>query len=334
MSIDARQFHSEILVWDAHRDVAYEAPLKDRFLQKWMVGVDLDLDLVRAGGVNVQVYAISTASTLGLAPTAQALKELEIVLSMIESHADKVVLVTKIDEILAAKKARKVAAILNFEGAEPILTELGLLRMFYRLGLRAMGLTWNFRNEVADGGYEGREGGGLSQFGRSVVKEMNHLGMVVDIAHMTERGMLEVLELSETPAIVSHGAVGAVRPGHHRAYGDHILEKIAQKGGVFCVTTIPEALASDPQEATLSRFIDHVDHAVKVMGVDHVGLGADFDVYLSRLGLPAERWLRGLEEVDKWPSVTAALIDRNYPLGAVRKIMGENLLNLYQQVIG
>jgi membrane dipeptidase len=332
--MDFDQYHKDFLIWDAHRDVAYEAPLAERFLQKWMIGVDMDLALVRAGGVDVQVYAFSTASTLGLPPTAQALKELETVLEIIEAHPDEVVLATKTDHILEAKRAGKLAALLNFEGAEPILTDLGLLRMFYRLGLRAVGLTWNFRNETADGSYEGPTGGGLTNFGRSVVAEMNKLGMVVDIAHMTDRGMFDVLELSETPVVLSHGAVGAVRPGHHRAYSDRILEKMAEKDGVFCVTSIPEALSPDKARATLERMVDHIDHAVRVMGVEHVGLGADFDVYLSRLGLPAGRWLKDLEEVDRWPNVTRALFKRGYSADAIRKIMGENLLRLYRQVIG
>lgn len=334
MPTDVDRFHEEILVWDAHRDVAYEAPLEDRFLKKWMVSVDLDLSLVRSGGVDVQVYAISTASTLGLPATAQALKEIETVLEIIEANPEHVLLATTVTDVHEAKKQGKIAAILSFEGAEPILRELGLLRAFYRLGLRAVGLTWNFRNAVADGSYEGREGAGLSKFGRAVVAELNRLGMVVDIAHMTEKGMLEVLDLSETPVILSHGAVGAVRPGHHRAYPDTILEKIAENGGVFCVTTIPEALAIDRNDADLPLFIDHIDHAVKVMGADHVGLGADFDVYLSRLGLPSDRWLTGLEEVNSWSNVTAALLERGYSRNDVRNIMGGNLLRLYGQVIG
>jgi membrane dipeptidase len=334
MITEASKFHDQILVWDAHRDVAYEAPLRERMLKKWMVGVDLDLKLVQAGGVDVQVYAISTASTLGLPTTAQALHELETILEMIEANDKNVLLATKTTQILLAKEQGKVAAMLSFEGAEPILKEISLLRMFYRLGLRAIGLTWNYRNEVADGGHEGKAGGGLSEFGRAVVKEMNRLGMVVDIAHMTEKGMFDVLELSETPVILSHGAVGAVRPGHRRAYGDNILEKIAEKGGVFCVTTIPDALAINKKDATLALFVDHIDHAVKVMGIDHVGLGADFDVYLSRLGLPADRWLTNLEEVDKWPNVTTTLLDRGYSQSDVKKIMGENVFSLYKQVIG
>jgi membrane dipeptidase len=202
------------------------------------------------------------------------------------------------------------------------------------LGIRSVGLTWNLRNALADGGWEGKGGGGLSRFGRSVVQEMNRLGMLIDISHMTFTGMMDVLQLSETSVILSHGACGAIRPGHDRAYEDRILEKIADNGGVFCVTTIPEALTDHSANATLECFVDHIEHATQIMGEDHVGLGADFDVYQSRLGLPTERWLKDLEEVDKWPNVTKALLGRGFSDSTIRKIMGENLFYLYRKVIG
>jgi membrane dipeptidase len=332
--MDSLNAHKAMLVWDAHRDVAYEAPLGDRFLQGWLVGVDLHLARLQQGGVDAQILAICVAPEMAASPTAQALKELDVVLSLIEAHPDQVVLATTTADVLAAKGAGKIALLLGLEGAEPIMTELGLLRIFYRLGFRNIGLTWNFRNAVADGGYEGPSGGGLTQFGRAVVQEMNRLGMMVDITHMTLPGMYDVLRLSERPVILSHGTTSAVRPGHARAYPDELLAAIAQNGGVFGVTTIPEAVASRPEEATLERFLDHLVHAVQVMGIDHVGIGGDFDVYQSHLGLPEGRWLKGLEEADRWPNVTAGLFQRGYTEAEIRKIMGENLLRVFGEVIG
>jgi membrane dipeptidase len=259
---------------------------------------------------------------------------LDAVMRILEEHGDEVVLVTTTAQVRQAKQEDKIAVLLGMEGGEPILTELGLLRTFYRLGLRHMGLTWNHRNALADGGYEGRDGGGLSRFGVSVVEEMNRLGMMVDVAHMTPAGMRDVLRVSQQPVIHSHGGTRAVSPHHPRTVDDGVLEGIASQGGVFCVTTVPEAMAQDPASATLADFLNHVDHAVKLMGIDHVGLGADFDVYQSHLGLPAERWLKGLEEVNKWPNVTAGLLERGYTEAEVRKIMGENLLRVFRQVIG
>lgn len=331
--MDAQQLHRDALVWDAHRDVAYEKPLNDRFLQRSIMGVDLHIPLLEKGGIHVQTFAFCTGPEVQNY-TAQVLKEFDQVFSILEENSDRIVLVTKTADALQAKRDGKIAVFLNIEGAEPIMTELELLRMYYRLGLRAMGLTWNYRNELADGGYEVETGGGLSNFGRSVIREMNRLGMVIDLAHLAPRGMLDVLRFSEQPVIHSHGGVRSINPSHPRALDDSMLEAIARKGGVFCATTVPASLGPTQEDATLDRFLDIVDHCVRIMGVDHVGLGADFDVYQSHLPYAVGAWTKDLEEVDQWPNVTAGLVARGYPEADIRKILGENLLRVYRDVVG
>jgi membrane dipeptidase len=331
--MDAQSLHQDALIWDAHRDVACEAPIHKRFLQGWMIECDMHLPLLRAGGIDAEIYAICVAPERDLPPTAQALKELDFIMTTLEQNRDTTRLATTTADVLAAKAEGKLAVLLSLEGAEPIMQELGLLRMFYRLGFRATGLVWNRRNAVADGGYEGRDGGGLSKFGRQVVQEMNRLGMMIDLAHSTPQGIRDVLALSELPVLYSHGCTAALSP-HPRTLDDAQLEALAAKDSLFCVTTIPEALAANPREASIETVLDHVEHAVKIMGVEHVGLGADFDVYQSHLGLPAERWTTGLEEADRWPGLTAGLLARGYGEADVRKIMGENLLRLFRTVIG
>jgi membrane dipeptidase len=331
--MDAETLHRDALIFDAHRDVAYEAPWRERFLDNWLIGVDLFLPLLRKGGIDAQVFAFCMAPVPGLPPTAETLRQLDVVFETLDAHRDEAVLATTVAEVRRAKAEGKVAILLSLEGAEPVLDQLGLLRIFYRLGFRAAGLTWNFRNLLADGAREG-EGGRLSKKGAAVVREMNRLGMVVDLAHLAKPAMRQVLAISEQPVIHSHGVTLGACPLRAASIPDDLLEAIARTGGVFCVTTVPEALDLDPTAADLERYLDHIDHAVKVIGPEHVGLGADFDVYLSHLDLPAERWLRDLEEADKWPSVTAGLLRRGHSAQAVRQIMGENLLRVYGQVLG
>jgi membrane dipeptidase len=332
--MDAQTLHMDALVWDAHRDVAYEAPLEERFLQRWMIGVDLHLPRLKQGGIHVQTFALCIGPEIGVNYPAQALKELDRVLALLDEHSAEAVLVTKTGEALQARQAGKIAVFLDFEGAEPILTELGLLRMFYRLGFRAMSMTWNYRNDIADGGYEGREGGGLSQFGFSVIKEMNRLGMVIDLAHLAPRGMLDILKASEQPVIHSHGGVRALNPNHARMLDDSMLEGIARNGGVFCATTVPQAISGTPETATLAEYLDVIDHAVRIMGAEHVGLGADFDVYQSHLPYAIGSWTKGIEEAPQWPAITEGLLQRNYSEADVRKILGGNLLRVYRAVVG
>lgn len=331
--MDYLEYHNDILVWDAHRDVHYELPHKDRFLKRSLLGIDLHLPLLVKGGMKIQTYAFCYATALGEPSAVQAIADIEKVLHMIESSSNEIVFVQTVDDAQNANRAGKIAAFFSFEGGEPIGEDIWILRFFHRVGFRAMGLTWNYRNAMADGGYEGRDGYGLSAFGREVVKEMNHLGMVVDLAHLSPQSMRDVLAVSEQPVIHSHGCTRALHPQHPRTLDDEMLEAIAAGNGLFCVTTVPDGLVNGGK-ATIDDFIAHIDHAIKVMGEDHVALGADFDVHQSHLDNPIGTWTAGLEEVDRWGNVTQKLLERGFTPECVRKIMGENLARVYRTVIG
>jgi membrane dipeptidase len=334
MEMDLEKYHENLLVWDAHRDLHYEMPLKERFLQKGIWNLDLHLPLLKKGGIDVQTYAFCYATMPEAQPAVLAIADIEKTFEAMEENADEVTFVKTVTEAQQAIQAGKIAAFFNFEGGEPIGDDIWLLRFFHRIGFRAMGLTWNYRNALADGGYEGRPGYGLSQFGKSVVKEMNRLGMVVDMAHLTPQSMKDVLATSEKPVIHSHGGIRAENAGHPRTVADDVLEGIARNGGVFCVTTVPDAMRSEKRRAGLEDLFRHIDHAVKVMGEDNVGLGADFDVYQSHLEHPLGEWMEGLEEVDKWANVTDLLLKHGYSDERISKIMGQNLLRVYKDVIG
>jgi membrane dipeptidase len=193
------------------------------------------------------------------------------------------------------------------------------------LGVRNIGLTWSLRNALADGVFEAQTGGGLTNYGRAVVKEMNRLGIVIDIAHLAPAGVRDVLELSEAPIIASHANACAVCD-HTRNLTDEQLEGLARNDGVVGVTFVQSFI--DPQQATLARLLDHVDHIVRVAGIDHVGLGSDFDGYWGDDQMPEIR------DASDLPAITAGLLVRGYSEADVRKFLGENYLRVFRQVWG
>jgi membrane dipeptidase len=200
-----------------------------------------------------------------------------------------------------------------------------MLRSIYRLGLRCLGITWNRRNEAADGLDERHTGGGLTRFGKQLVKECERLGIVIDLAHLPPKGVQDVLEMAEAPVVVTHGNAHALWP-HQRNLTDKQLEGIARNGGVVGVVPAPPFLCDDNNASTLAQLLDHVDHMVQVMGVDHVGFGGDFD------GLGDLR-VHGIEDVEKLPNFTAGLMERGYPAQDIQKMLGGNFLRVFEQIL-
>jgi len=211
------------------------------------------------------------------------------------------------------------------EGAEGLEGDLGVLRMVYRLGIRWVGLTWSRRNQAGDGVAEARTGGGLTEYGVRLVEEMNHLGMLVDIAHLAPAGVRDVFRVCQGPVVASHANAHALCPVP-RNLTDAQLEGIASSGGVVGATYVPGFITDGEASATLDMLLDHIDHVITVAGVDHVGLGSDFDGFG---GSPL-----GLEDVSCVPNVTGGLLARGYSDGDVAKILGGNWLRVIREVVG
>ncbi|MGE5673014.1 MAG: dipeptidase, partial [Mycobacterium leprae] len=217
-----------------------------------------------------------------------------------------------------------LAVLINIEGAEGIQGSLALLRNYYRLGVRMMGLVWNHRNEVADGAMEERSGGRLTQFGRSVIEEMNRLGMLIDLAHITAPGFYDVLELSADPVLFTHGNCRALFD-HPRNLTDDQIKALARQGGVFGISIVSGFMAKESIADGVRMVADHIDHAVQVVGsCDHVGYGSDFDGATP----PA-----GLEDVTRLPHLTAELLRRGYTEADLVKILGGNYLRVFDRVL-
>lgn len=243
-------------------------------------------------------------------------------LQQIEAGGPQVRLALTAADIREAHGQGQLAVMLNIEGAEGIQGSLALLRNYYRLGVRMMGLVWNHRNEVADGASEEGSGGGLTKFGKEVVREMNRLGMLIDLSHITAPGFYDVLELSEQPVLFTHGNCRNLWD-HARNLTDEQIKALAAKGGVFGISFVNAFM--NKETATLGTVADHIDHVCQLLGsADYVAYGSDLDGCTPP---------PGLENVTKLPHLTAELLSRGYSESDMAKILGGNYLRVFEQVL-
>src|SRR5215467_15337422 len=283
-----------------------------------------------------------------------------------ERHPRDLMIATSVADIRRAKRLNKIAALMGIEGGHAIEDSLPTLREIYRLGVRYMTLTWNKTDNWADAGRGEKKHGGLSDYGREVVREMNRLGMLVDVSHVSDETMSDALDVSTAPIIASHSSARALS-NVPRNIPDDLLRRIAKNGGVVQVNFYSEFVdektvgpqnaerearlkaqqaeidakykddperhgeESDKLEAAnplpplpISKLIDHIDHIVKVAGIDHVGIGADFD--------GANDMPEGAQDVSMLPNITYELLKRGYSEQDIRKILGENLLRAFAEV--
>ncbi|MCK4981786.1 MAG: membrane dipeptidase, partial [Victivallaceae bacterium] len=232
--------------------------------------------------------------------------------------------------------------ILGLEGAEAIETDLGLLRCYYRLGLRVMNLTWHQRNMVADGVAE-PSNSGLSNFGRELVRELNRLGILIDLSHLSPKGVSDVLELSEMPVMASHSNAKAICD-HQRNLDDTQIANIAKYGGMVGVVFLGRFVSH--QKPTLNDVLNHVDHIISIAGANNVGMGPDYmdfshDIIIASRrvagpGQPIDEkeviYAEGLENASKLANFIAGLVKCGYEDKIIRGILGENFINLWRKL--
>jgi membrane dipeptidase len=296
---------------------------------------------------------------------ARALDLIDVTYRMVEKYPNDLMLATSTADIRRAKREGKVGVLMGIEGGHAIENSLSALREFYRLGVRYMTLTHNNTNEWADACCDEARHNGLTDFGKDVVREMNRLGMFVDISHVSDKTMSDALDVSKAPVIASHSSARSIS-NHKRNIPDDLLKRIAQNGGVVMVNFYsvfldekvrlasierdaklkaqrdalnaqyrddPKRLAAELQKlddanplplTTISVLVDHIDHIAKVAGIDHVGLGSDFD---GGVTLPAG--MRGVEDL---PSVTYELLRRGYSEQDILKILGGNFMRAFAEV--
>ena len=362
---EALKIHRKAIVVDTHNDITSMMIDEGYDLGASSVGkYHTDLARMKEGGLTAEFFSVYVDRSYAAAggSARRALDQIDLVYRAAERYPEKLSMATSVADIRRAKKQGKIAALMGIEGGHAIENSLMALRDFYRLGVRYMTLTHNNTNDWADSSRDQPKHNGLTEFGREVVREMNRLGMLVDISHVSDETMSDVLDISSAPVIASHSSARALN-SHLRNVPDELLRRIAKNGGVVMVNFYPvfidqkaldanreraerlkpqldalnerfkddaKRLAEERQKVfdanplpktPLSVLIDHIDHIAKVAGVDHVGIGSDFDGVSS---LPV-----GMEDISKLPAITYELLRRGYKENEIRKILGENLLRVF-----
>jgi membrane dipeptidase len=323
-----------------------------------------DIPRLRAGGVGGQFWSVYVPASLTPVEAAKAtFEQIDVVRRMVAAHPDVFELATTAEDVVRIHRAGRIASLMGIEGGYSIDDSLGLLREFHEAGVRYMTLTHSRTTTWADSATDAPRHGGLSPFGEEVVREMNRLGMLVDLSHVSEETMLDAMRVSDAPVIFSHSSARGVTD-HPRNVPDAVLRMMPEDGGVVMVTFVPGFIsetfrawsagraaeqarlgALEPGDPTAVRagmdawdaanpvpetgiadVVAHIQHVRDVAGIDHVGIGGDFD------GVP--RLPTGVEGVDAYPRILAALMERGWSEADIRKLAGENVLRVMRATEG
>jgi membrane dipeptidase len=365
---EALRIHRDAIVIDGHNDLPWQFREKKDLsfnridIRKHQANLHTDISRLRQGGVGAQFWAayVPAESMKDGTAVKQTLEQIDVIHRMVRSYPDTFEMAYSVDDILRIRKKGKIASLIGVEGGHSIDNSLGVLRMLYALGARYMTLTHSENLDWADSATDTPKHHGLTPFGEEVVREMNRLGMLVDISHVSAETMRHALRITRAPLIASHSSSFAIAP-HPRNVPDDVLKLVATNGGVVMVNffsgfIVPEAARSRAQMFEVARdlktkypkeeefllalkewmkahpipsgsvhtLVDHIDHIVKVAGVDHVGLGSDFDGISD---VPKQ-----LEDVSCFPNITQELLNRGYSAGDIHKILGGNLLRVFARV--
>jgi membrane dipeptidase len=296
----------------------------------------VDLPRAREGGLDAAFFSIYMPGTItGPEAVKRALALIDHVRSLAEQHPNEIVLATTAADVRAAHKAGKFAALMGMEGGHMIDDSLAVLRDYQRLGVRYLTLSHSVNTNWSDSSGDTPKHNGLTDFGKDVVRELNRLGMLVDISHVSDKTFWDAMETSKAPLVASHSSLRSIS-GHPRNMTDDMIRALGGKGGVIMINYARSFLSNELYEAGLKnvplaerptvsweKIVEHIDHAAKLVGAAHVGLGSDFD------GTTVPD---GMDDVSMLPKITAALLDKGYSEQDVKNILGENILRLLEKV--
>ncbi|HYG61253.1 MAG TPA: dipeptidase [Thermoanaerobaculia bacterium] len=367
----ARQILDKVPLIDGHNDLPWEYRQRVRnHLDKIDLRGDTsklekpmhtDIPRLRRGGVGGQFWSVYIPADIsGPAAVKTVMEQIDVVHRLAERYPEVFEVATTADDVVRIHKAGKIASLIGMEGGHSIDNSLGTLRQLYNAGARYMTITHSKNNDWADSATDGPKHGGLTRFGEEVVREMNRLGMLVDLSHVSPDSMKDAMAVSEAPVIFSHSSARAVTD-HPRDVPDDVLQLLKEDGGVVMVTFVPSFVSEDVRQwgadedaaearykalfpgdpdrakaeleawkkanpaprATIPQIADHIEHVRKVAGIDHVGIGSDFD------GITAVPL--GLEGVDRFPVLLAELLRRSWTEQDIQKLAGLNVLRVMRE---
>jgi membrane dipeptidase len=369
ISARAKKLHFSSIVVDTHDDTTQRF-LDGKFdITGRHLDGSIDLPRMREGGLDAIFFSIWIPSKItGTEAVNRAIEQIEAVRAQVSFHPKELALATTAAEVRTAEKEGKIAALMGVEGGHMINSDLDVLRKFASLGVRYMTLTHSGNDEWADSSTDKPAHNGLADFGKDVIREMNRLGVIVDISHVSDKTFYDALSISKASMIASHSSCRAICDAP-RNMTDQMMKDLAAKGGVVQINyhvgflsqefrnaekanpEINKAIGEEVQKrcgdneacqllegdrltreyieqgklprVDWTKIIEHIEHAVKVAGVDHVGLGSDFD----GANMPY-----GMEDATKLPRITDALLRKGYSEGDVKKILGENTLRVMAEV--
>lgn len=366
VSPEALAIHREALLVDGHNDLPYELREKDGpafrhiDLARPQKSFHTDIERLRKGNVGAQFWSAFVPASTGKKGTAikMTLEQIDVIHEMCRRYPDTFEMAYGTADIARIRKAGKIASLIGVEGGHSIDNSIEVLRNYYRLGVRYMTLTHSESLDWADSCSDAPRANGLTPFGESVVLEMNRLGMLVDLSHVSDGTMKTALKVTRAPVIFSHSSARAVA-SHPRNVPDDVLRLVKKNGGVVMVNffsgfVTPEGARATQRMFEMSRqlkkkypdddakyreayrawakendyppgsvhdIVDHIDHIVKIAGIDHVGIGSDFD------GVP--KLPRQMSDVSCYPLITQLLLERGYTKEAIQKVLGGNLMRVF-----
>lgn len=366
---EALRIHREAILIDGHNDLPYQYREKADLsfenidIAKPQPRLHTDIARLRQGGVGAQFWSayVDAATAHDKTAVKQTLEQIDIIHRLVKRHPDTFEMAYTVDDILRIRKAGKIASLIGVEGGHSIDNSLAVLRMYYSLGVRYLTLTHSETLDWADSATDKPKNNGLSEFGKHVVLEMNRLGMMIDLSHVSVDVMKQSIAISKAPVIFSHSSAYALAP-HPRNVPDDVLKLVKQNGGVVMVNFFSGFITPEGARASKEMFaayremkarikdekemksawqqwkkehpmpsgsvrtvVDHIEHIIKIAGIDHVGIGSDFDGVSGALP-------EGLRSVADYPNLVAGLQARGYSDAHIRKILGGNLLRVWRAV--